>query len=63
MSDENRRRRVLREEHPHTHESIKLLVDLYESWHAAEPGKGYDAKAAECRAKLPPDDEAVKPAP
>ena len=30
---------------------------------AAEPGKGYEAKAADWRAKLPPDDEAVEPAP
>ncbi len=29
------------------------LVELYQSWHAAEPGKGYDARAAEWRAKLP----------
>jgi len=29
------------------------LVDLYTAWDAAEPGKGYDAKAAEWRGKLP----------
>ena len=34
-------------------ETIERLVDLYESWHAAEPGKGYDAKTTEWRAKLP----------
>lgn len=28
------------------------LVDLYSAWHAAEPDKGYDAKAAEWKAKL-----------
>jgi tetratricopeptide (TPR) repeat protein len=28
------------------------LVDLYVAWHAAEPEKGYDAKASEWRAKL-----------
>ncbi len=33
--------------------SIERLVSLFDSWHAAEPGKGYDAKAAEWRAKLP----------
>ena len=33
----------------------EFLVDLYEAWHAAEPGKGYDAKATEWRAKLPKD--------
>ncbi|MCH8963861.1 MAG: serine/threonine protein kinase [Planctomycetes bacterium] len=36
-----------------TQASIERLVSLYESWHAAEPGQGYDAKAAEWRAKLP----------
>ena len=33
------------------------------SWEAAEPGKGYDAKAGEWRAKLSADDEAAKQAP
>ncbi len=33
--------------------SIERLAEFYESWHTAEPGKGYDAKAAEWRAKLP----------
>ncbi len=33
------------------------VLSLYESWHAAEPGKGYGAKAAEWRAKLPKADE------
>jgi non-specific serine/threonine protein kinase/serine/threonine-protein kinase len=28
------------------------LVELYDAWHAAAPDKGFDAKAAECRAKL-----------
>ncbi|MCC6425996.1 MAG: tetratricopeptide repeat protein [Phycisphaerales bacterium] len=28
------------------------LCDLYTAWHAAEPGKGYDTKAAEWKAKL-----------
>ncbi len=36
--------------------SIERLAKFYESWHAAEPGKGYDAKAAEWRAKLPQPD-------
>ena len=53
------RRRVLGEEHPKTLYSMKRLAKFYESWHAAEPGRGYDAKAAEWRAKLPVDDEAV----
>ncbi len=46
-----------------TQASIERLVNLYESWHTAEPGKGYDAKAAEWRAKLPPDDEAAESTP
>ncbi|MCH7592374.1 MAG: serine/threonine protein kinase [Planctomycetes bacterium] len=33
--------------------ALKRIVKLYESWHAGEPGKGYDAKAEEWRAKLP----------
>jgi tetratricopeptide (TPR) repeat protein len=33
-------------------EALQRVIDLYESWDAAEPGKGYDAKAAEWRAKL-----------
>ena len=31
---------------------VKQLTLLYEAWHAAEPGKGYDAKAADWRVKL-----------
>ena len=31
---------------------IQGLVDLYSAWHVANPGKGYDAKAAEWRVKL-----------
>ncbi len=33
-------------------EGCERVVKLYESWHAAEPGKGYDVKAAEWKAKL-----------
>ena len=33
--------------------SIEMLAKFYESWHAAEPGKGHDTKAAEWRARLP----------
>ncbi len=33
--------------------AIKSLSDLYGAWHAAEPGRGYDAKADQWRAKLP----------
>ncbi len=46
-----------------TQSSIERLAKFYESWHAAEPGKGYDSKAAEWRAKLPPDNEAAEPSP
>jgi tetratricopeptide (TPR) repeat protein len=38
--------------HKDTRECVQALVDLYTAWHAAEPGKGYDAKAAEWKAKL-----------
>ena len=47
----------------YTTEVVGYLADLYAAWHTAEPGKGYDAKAAEWRAKLPPNDEAKEPAP
>jgi len=33
-------------------ESLERLIKLYESWHAAEPGKGHAEKAAEWRARL-----------
>jgi hypothetical protein len=32
-------------------EALDRLVDLYAAWNQAEPGKGYDAKAAEWKAK------------
>ena len=35
------------------HEAIERIVTLYETWHAAEPDKGYDTKAAVWQAKLP----------
>ena len=35
-------------------EAIQRVVDLYDAWHAAEPDLGYEAKADEWRAKLPP---------
>ncbi len=40
----------------HTRKLAEAFVDLYEAWHAAEPDAGYDAKAAEWRAKLPDTD-------
>ncbi|MDX2017253.1 MAG: tetratricopeptide repeat protein, partial [Planctomycetota bacterium] len=39
--------------HKDTLECVKGLVDLYTAWDKAEPGKGYDLKAAEWKAKLP----------
>ena len=36
-----------------TTEAIQRVVDLYEAWNTAEPGVGYDARAAEWRARLP----------
>jgi non-specific serine/threonine protein kinase/serine/threonine-protein kinase len=39
--------------HKDTLECVQALIDLYTAWHAAEPGKGHDAKAAEWKAKLP----------
>ena len=39
-------------EHERTIKVVKSLADLYDAWHAAEPGAGYDAQAAEWRAKL-----------
>ena len=38
--------------HTDTLACIQGLVDLYSAWHVANPGKGYDAKAAEWRVKL-----------
>jgi tetratricopeptide (TPR) repeat protein len=38
--------------HTDTIESVQGLVELYNAWHAAEPEKGFDAKASEWRAKL-----------
>ena len=31
---------------------VQGLIDLYTAWDKAQPGKGYDAKAAEWKAKL-----------
>ncbi|MCO6435482.1 MAG: serine/threonine protein kinase [Phycisphaerae bacterium] len=40
------------DDHARTTKTINQLIALYDAWHAAEPGKGYDARAAEWRAKL-----------
>ena len=42
------------EEHKDTHECTQALVDFYTARNAAEPGKGYDAKAASWAARLAP---------
>ena len=33
-------------------EGLKRIVNLYETWHAAEPDTGHDAEAAQWRAVL-----------
>jgi tetratricopeptide (TPR) repeat protein len=38
--------------HKDTLECVRALVDLYTAWDKAEPGKGYDAKAAEWKERL-----------
>ena len=45
-------RRILGEQHPALQATVRKLIDLYAAWHAAEPGKGYAAKAAAWRAVL-----------
>ena len=47
--------------HAATRKARKRMGDLYDAWHTAEPGNGYDAQAAEWRAKLPKAEE-TKPA-
>ncbi len=42
-----------------TDEAIERVVALYTAWHAAQPDGGYADKAAEWRAKLPTEQEAV----
>jgi tetratricopeptide (TPR) repeat protein len=44
---------ALGSDHRRTTTVQESLAALYDAWHAAEPGEGYDAKAAEWRAKLP----------
>ena len=36
-----------------TIKAVNALADPHHAWHEAEPDTGYDAKAAEWRAKLP----------
>jgi serine/threonine protein kinase/Tfp pilus assembly protein PilF len=44
-----------------TLDCVEGLINLYTAWDKAEPGKGYEAKAAEWRAKL--DEAPVAPTP
>ena len=46
------RESVSGETDPQTRSAIELLVSLYESWDRADPGAGYDAKAASWRLRL-----------
>jgi serine/threonine protein kinase/tetratricopeptide (TPR) repeat protein len=48
-------------DHQRTKDAAEALVDLYDAWHAAEPDKGYDAKAAEWRAKLEEGQTTIQP--
>ena len=44
-------------------EALERIVRLYETWNIAEPGKGYDARASEWRARLAALKAATQPAP
>jgi tetratricopeptide (TPR) repeat protein len=44
--------KVRGEAHKDTRGCTQALVDLYTAWHASQPGKGFDTKAAEWKAKL-----------
>lgn len=35
-----------------TREALERIVRMYDAWHLAEPGKGFDSKAAEWRSRL-----------
>ena len=37
---------------PYSRECAQAVIDLYTAWNAKEPGKGYDARAAEWKKKL-----------
>ena len=47
-------------DHERTIKVNESLADLYTAWHEAEPGNGYDTKAAEWRAKLPVEEKATE---
>jgi len=42
-------------------EALECIAKLYADWSQAEPGKGYDAKAAEWRVKLKAWQAATQP--
>ncbi|MEW6249419.1 MAG: serine/threonine-protein kinase [Planctomycetota bacterium] len=48
--------------HPDAGHATQLLVELYDAWHAAEPGQGHDAQAARWRAKLQAWQTSTQPA-
>ncbi|GEM_PF-744602 len=51
------------ESHQRTTDIVHLIEECYKQWDAAEPGQGYDGKAAQWRAKLEPPEptEAEQP--
>ena len=50
------------ESHANTLACVQNLAALYDLWHTAEPGEGYDAKAADWRAKLEELQASTRPA-
>jgi hypothetical protein len=42
--------------------NISVLIDLYDAWHAVEPGQGHDRQAAEWRARLAEWQASTQPA-
>jgi eukaryotic-like serine/threonine-protein kinase len=54
---------AVKDDSPESHRNtISDLVALYEAWEKAEPGKGYQDKAAAWKAKLPPPEPEKEPA-
>ena len=47
---------------PHWRYVAEASIELYEAWHAAEPGQGHDQQAAEWRAKLAEGQASTQPA-
>ncbi|GAG53455.1 unnamed protein product, partial [marine sediment metagenome] len=45
-------------EHAETIDATNLLIQLYTAWHEVKPDQGYDAEAADWRAKLPAPEQA-----